>query len=132
MAMVAYGVLMIATANGQTATNPVSVSIDAPTSAVVPVSGSTISVSGTASATAGVARVTWQTSNGVTGTASGTGAWVASGIPVAEGNTTIVIRAYDAKGLSAWVGLVAVRPSSTAQSPVMISRAAELPPPPAL
>ncbi len=60
----------------------------------------------------------------MTGTASGTGAWIASGIPVAEGNTTIVIRAYDAKGASANGHWRLVRQSgrlSTPQSPPAIS-----------
>jgi hypothetical protein len=66
-------------------------------------------VSGSASGGSGVTHVTWQTSNGVTGVASGTGPWVATGIPIPKGNTTVIVRAYDSKGASAWVALVAVR-----------------------
>jgi len=89
---------------------PISVSIASPASAVVNVTTPTISVTGTASGGAGITQVTWQTSNGATGTATGVAPWVATGIPVPVGTTTIVIRAYDAKGSSAWVALVAVRP----------------------
>jgi len=93
----------------ESAAQPVSVSIDSKISPVVSVTGSTMSINGTAFAGTGVTRVTRQTSNGATGTARGTGAWEATGIPIAEGNTTIVLRAYDSKGSSAWVALVAVR-----------------------
>lgn len=89
---------------------PIAVSITSPVSAVVTVKTSAISVSGTASGGAGITSVTWQTSNGATGTAIGTGAWTTAGIPLPQGNTTIVLRAYDSKGSSAWVAQVAVRP----------------------
>ena len=82
-----------------------------PTTAVVTVKTSTISVSGTSlCGGAGITQVKWQTSNGATGVATGVAPWVATGIPVLEGTTTIVLRAYDVKGASAWVALVAVRP----------------------
>lgn len=84
----------------------VSVSLDVP-AVVMTVSKSTISLSGHASALAGVAKVTWQTSNGANGTARGTGVWEAT-IPVASGNTSIVVKAYDATGASAWMEVVAV------------------------
>ena len=79
----------------------VSVSLDAPAAAVMTVTKSTISLTGKSSALAGVTKVTWQTSNGEKGTACGTGAWEAT-IPVASGNTSIIVKAYDAKGASAW------------------------------
>ncbi len=86
--------------------SPITLSIASPVSPVVMVNAPTISVSGKASGGAGVTEITWQTSNGATGTACGTGTWVATGIPVPEGNTTIILRAYDSKGASAWVALV--------------------------
>src|SRR5665213_3232699 len=95
---------------------------------IIRTSASTVSLKGAASGVAGVAKVTWQTSNGATGMASGTAVWEAAGIPVAEGNTTIIVKAYDAKGASAWVGVVAVRKSAEA----VISSAATLPLQPAL
>lgn len=132
-AVLACSFFAVASAFGQEPmARPVSVSIDSNIAPVVSVTGSTLSISGTASAGTGVTRVTWQTSNGATGTACGTGSWEAAGIPVAEGNTTVVLRAYDSKGSSAWVALVAVRPSADRQTGVAISSAAKLPPPPAL
>jgi hypothetical protein len=93
-----------------TTVTPITLSISSPATAVMTVKSSTISISGTASGGAGVTQIAWQTSNGATGTASGTTTWVASGIPVPEGNTTVMVRAYDSKGANAWVALVAVRP----------------------
>jgi hypothetical protein len=84
----------------------VSVSLDAPAAAVMTVTKSTISLTGKASALAGVTKVTWQTSNGEKGTACGTSSWEAT-IPVAGGTTSVIVKAYDATGASAWVELVA-------------------------
>ena len=93
-----------------TTVTPITLSISSPATAVMTVKGSTISISGTATGGAGVTQIVWQTSNGATGTASGTSTWVASGIPVPEGNTTVMVKAYDSKGANAWVAMVAVRP----------------------
>lgn len=90
--------------------SPVTVSIASPVSAVTTVTAATISVSGTAAGGAGITEVTWQTSNGASGTASGTNTWIATGIPLPEGNTTIIVRAYDSTGANAWVATVAERP----------------------
>jgi len=84
-------------------------------SAVIRTTAATISLHGTAAGAASVTKVTWQTSNGEKGTACGTNAWEAT-IPVASGTTSIVVKAYDAKGASAWVELVAV--SSAAELPL--------------
>jgi hypothetical protein len=92
----------------------VSVSLDAQATAVMTVTKSTISLTGKASALAGVTKVTWQTSNGERGTACGTNAWEAI-IPVHSGTTSVIVKAYDAKGASAWVEVVAV--SSAAELP---------------
>jgi hypothetical protein len=88
---------------------PITISIAAPVAPVVTVKGSTISISGRASGGAGITSVTWQTSNGATGVACGTETWVAAGVPVPQGNTTVMIKAHDANGASAWVAVVAVR-----------------------
>jgi hypothetical protein len=93
-----------------TSGSPIALAIASPASAVITTNAPAISVSGKASGGAGITQVTWQTSNGVTGVASGVSPWLATGIPLPVGTTTIVIRAYDAKGASAWVALVAVRP----------------------
>lgn len=92
----------------------VSVSLDTPAAAVMTTAKSTISLTGKASAHAGVTKVTWQTSNGEKGTACGTSAWEAT-IPVTSGATSIIVKAWDATGASAWVELVAV--NSTAAFP---------------
>jgi len=87
---------------------PIKVSIASPASAVVNVTASTINVSGTASGGASITQIAWQTSNGATGVATGVSSFVAIGIPVLQGTNTIIIRAYDSKGASNWVALVAV------------------------
>ena len=92
-----------------TATSPVTISIASPVAPVVTVKSSTITVSGKASGGAGITTITWQTSTGAAGTACGTDTWVAAGIPVPQGNTTVMIKAHDANGASAWVAVVAVR-----------------------
>jgi hypothetical protein len=69
----------------------------------------TLSLAGTASGGAGIVKVTWQTSTGSTGTASGTAHWITSSIPLLVGTNTIVVRAYDANGANAWAAVVAVR-----------------------
>jgi hypothetical protein len=105
--------LAAATVYGQE--NAVSVSLDAPASAVMAVAKSTISLTGKAAALAGVTKVTWQTSNGEKGTACGTTTWEAT-LPVASGATTsVIVKAYDAKGATAWVEVVAV--NSAAELP---------------
>jgi hypothetical protein len=88
---------------------PVTVAITSPTSVEVTVSTATISLTGTASGGAGVTRVTWETCGGVTGTATGTGHWTASAIPLLEGTNTIMVRAYDSKGANGWTVQIAVR-----------------------
>lgn len=88
---------------------PVSIQITSPSAAVSTAKGTTISVGGTASGGAGIAQITWQTSTGQSGTADGADRWLASNIPLLVGTNTIVIRAYDAAGASAWRSLVVVR-----------------------
>ena len=88
---------------------PVSVLISSPSSAVTTAKGATISVTGKASGGVGITQVTWQTSTGASGTATGTIQWVASNIPLLAGTNTIIIRAFDATGASAWASVVVVR-----------------------
>ena len=90
-------------------TTPVTVHITSPASAVTTAKSATISVSGTFSGGAGVTQVTWQSSTGATGTAAGTSLWLASNIPLLTGTNTIVIRASDARGATAWAAVVVVR-----------------------
>jgi hypothetical protein len=91
-------------------TLPIAISIASPASTVITVNTPTINVSGTASGGAGITQVTWQTSNGAAGIASGVAPWVATGIPILQGTTTVILRAFDARGASAWVAEVAVKP----------------------
>ncbi len=59
----------------------------------------TINVSGTASDNVGVTEVTWvNRRTGVTGTASGTASWTASGISLNKGSNVVSITAKDAAG----------------------------------
>jgi hypothetical protein len=88
---------------------PMSVRISSPASAVATVSAATLNLAGVASGGTGITRVTWQTAAGATGTASGTDRWLAQGIPLLVGTNTVLVRAWDARGSSAWTALVAVR-----------------------
>ncbi len=91
-------------------TTPLSISIAIPVCAVVTVNTPALTLSGSAGGGAGITRVTWQTSSGATGVATGTTTWVASNVPLLRGTNTIIMRAYDAKGAASWVATVAVRP----------------------
>ena len=88
---------------------PISILITSPSSAVTTATGTTISLSGKASGGSGVTKITWQTSGGAAGTANGVGSWVAPGVPLLTGTNTIIVRAFDASGASAWASVVVVR-----------------------
>ena len=94
-------------ATTQTSNVPLSISIRTPAPTVVTVSTATMTIGGLASS--GISRVTWQTSAGAAGVASGTNNWVASGVPLYTGTNTVVVKAWDAKGASAWASLVVIR-----------------------
>jgi len=89
-------------------TVPPTLSIVNPGSTIVSTSSATISVSGTAADNVAVSRVTWTTSTGGSGTASGTTAWSAT-IPLLVGDNVVTVRAYDAAGNSTWRALTVVR-----------------------
>ena len=74
----------------------------------VATSNSTIIVSGAANDAGGIAAVTWKSSSGPTGTAAGTNSWRAE-IPLNPGFNTIVIRAHDTAGNTAWRSLTVTR-----------------------
>jgi hypothetical protein len=77
---------------------------------VTSVNSTTLTVTGQAAGgSGGVTKITWQTLAGSSGTAAGTGTWIASGIPLLQGTNTIVVHAYDATGANAWAALVVVR-----------------------
>ena len=94
-------------ARGTDTTAP-SVQILVPSLTIVSASSATIAVSGTASDNVGVTSVAWSTSNGDSGAATGTTKWSAT-VRLLVGTNTVVIRAYDAAGNSAWRSLTAVR-----------------------
>ncbi|HWE50509.1 MAG TPA: hypothetical protein VG273_11990, partial [Bryobacteraceae bacterium] len=92
-----------------TGSAPLSVSITSPAAAVTTASAATISLAGKAAGGAGITQVVWTTTAGASGTAAGVGPWSATGIPLLTGTNTIVVRAIDSKGASAWAAAVVVR-----------------------
>jgi hypothetical protein len=76
---------------------------------VVTQTGTSVSLSGTASGGTGVTKVTWQTSGGASGTATGIGPWVASNIPLLVGSNTIIVKVFDAGTDTAWASIVVTR-----------------------
>ncbi len=89
--------------------DPMSIHITSPSAAVLTQTSTTISLSGTASGGSGVTKVTWQTSGGASGTATGVGPWIASNIPLLVGTNTIIVKAFDTGPDSAWASIVVVR-----------------------
>jgi hypothetical protein len=79
-----------------------------PGASMVSTSSATITIGGTASDNVGVTSVTWTTSTGGAGKATGTTSWSAV-VPVLVGNNTITVRAYDAAGNSSWRAVTVVR-----------------------
>jgi len=96
-------------ASPTTSSTPMSIHITSPSSAVVTKTGATVSLSGTASGGTGVTSVTWQTTGGASGTATGVGPWVASNIPLLVGTNTIMVKAFDEGTDTAWASIVVVR-----------------------
>jgi hypothetical protein len=88
---------------------PVSLRITTPSSSVTTLSAPTMSITGTASGGSGIARVTWQTAAGASGTAAGKAQWQAADVPLLGGTNTIVVRAWDTSGATAWCSLIVVR-----------------------
>jgi hypothetical protein len=68
-----------------------------------------LTVRGAASDNIAVTGVSWTSSTGVSGTASGTKQWVADSIPLLKGTNYLILRASDAAGNSAWRSLVVTR-----------------------
>jgi hypothetical protein len=92
-----------------TAAAPPSIAILSPAMTTLATSASSIVVSGTAQDSAGVAQVTWSTSTGGAGVATGTSNWTTGPIPLYEGMTTITIYAADAAGSQAWRSIAVTR-----------------------
>ena len=90
-------------------TTPPSLTILSPANTNVSTSASGMVVQGTAWDNVGVASVTWSSSNGGAGAASGTNNWVTPVIPLYVGATTITIRASDAAGNTSWRSISVTR-----------------------
>jgi hypothetical protein len=84
------------------------ITISAPSSTTVNTTLATYSVSGSASDNVLVASVTWVTSTGNSGTATGTSAWSAK-IPLLKGFNQVTIRATDASGNYSWRSILITR-----------------------
>ena len=87
---------------------PPSLTITSPASTNVGTSASTITVWGAATSTLGLVSVTWTSSIG-SGTATGLANWNTGKIPLMIGTNTIVIRATDVAGATAWRSLMVTR-----------------------
>ncbi len=90
-------------------TAPPSMTILSPAMTTVATSASSIVVSGTAQDNLGVAQVTWSSSTGGAGIATGTSNWTTGPIPLYVGMTTITIYAADADGNQAWRSITVTR-----------------------
>ncbi len=90
-----------------------SIAIVSPTTAVVYTNANTtIDLSGTAADNVGVTQVTWQSSNGGSGTATGTANWTVTGVPLATGANLITVAARDAANNIATVTITVVLPAT--------------------
>ncbi|MGA2883333.1 MAG: matrixin family metalloprotease [Bryobacteraceae bacterium] len=90
-------------------TVPPSVTILSPAMTTVATSASSIVVSGTAQDNLGLSQVTWSSSTGAAGVATGTSNWTTVAIPLYVGTTTIMIYASDAAGNQAWRSITVTR-----------------------
>jgi hypothetical protein len=80
-----------------------------PTSTNVLTYSSTIAVRGMATDNVGVTEVTWSTSTGKSGVATGTTNWTTGDIPLLIGTNRIVVRARDSAGNVGWRSLTVTR-----------------------
>jgi hypothetical protein len=87
---------------------PPTLKVTSPSTTIVGTTAASVSIAGTAADDTGVATVTWTTSTGDSGTASGTNSWRAT-VPLYVGTTVIMVRAYDGAGNSAWRSITATR-----------------------
>ena len=91
-----------------TDTTPPSLAILSPGSSIASAYASTIAISGSASDNVAVTSVTWSTSNGDSGAATGTTSWSAV-VTLLSGNNVVTVRAHDAAGNSSWRAVTVVR-----------------------
>jgi hypothetical protein len=95
--------------SGTPDTTPPSLTILSPAGSTFSTSASSIVVRGAASDNVGVSKVTWSSSTGGSGTATGTANWSTPAITLYVGTTTIVIQASDAAGNTSWRSVVVTR-----------------------
>ena len=88
---------------------PPSLSIVSPSTNSFSTSASSLVVSGTARDNVKVAVVSWSSSTGGSGTASGTDNWITPAIALYVGTTTITIQASDAAGNTCWRSITVTR-----------------------
>ncbi|HVT92554.1 MAG TPA: matrixin family metalloprotease [Bryobacteraceae bacterium] len=94
---------------GAADTTPPSLTILSPESTSVYTSLSSLSLNGAATDNVGVTSVSWSSSIGIAGTASGTTQWEIQAIPLYQGLNTITVLASDAAGNSTWRVIVVRR-----------------------
>lgn len=92
-----------------TDTTPPTLTIVSPALTTTMTSSSSLACSGTAKDNVGIASVTWSTSNGDSGVATGAESWKVAAIPLLVGTNTITIKAFDAAGNMTWRSLVVTR-----------------------
>lgn len=85
---------------------PPTLKITSPTASQVTTTLPQITVRGTAKDSGGLAKVTWTTNTGGSGTARGTTTWIAENIKLYKGTNTIIVRAWDLAGNSSWRSIV--------------------------
>ncbi len=100
--------LDVQVAGGRDATPP-SILIQSPTGTSTGTSADAMVFRGAARDNVGVAEVTWSSSNGFTGVATGTTSWSTSPIPLLVGVNQITVRAHDAAGNSRWRSVTVTR-----------------------
>lgn len=90
-------------------TTPPSLLVTYPASTIFSTTGSTITLKGLATDNVSVTSVTWSSSTGTSGVATGTTLWAAKDLPLVVGNNVITVKAFDAAGNYAWRAIIIVR-----------------------
>jgi hypothetical protein len=102
-------VVVTYTRAASTDTTPPSLTIYSPSTTLVATAAATIVVKGLATDNVGVTEVSWTTSGGGSGLATGTSYWATAPIPLLNGDNTITIRAKDAAGNVGWRAITVTR-----------------------
>ncbi len=104
------------------------VTITSPTSAdIFATVSNLITLSGNASDDRGLEKITWTSSSGSSGTATGTDSWTVASIKLAEGPNVITITAVDTKGNQATDSITVTYAAPDTQAPVVIISAPSVP-----